>query len=243
MSTRFYTIDLNLAKSAFLLKNLNMAAISGQSEGKFTMPSHLQPEFFRRLDDSEDELFYIAPRFVVHIDDAAIKTVGEIYLSRLPRGGALLDLMSSWRSHLPTELRPARVVGLGLNREEMEDNPALSEIITHNLNRTARLPFDDASFDGAVLTVSVQYLVQPLEVFAEVGRVLKPGAPFIVTFSNRMFPTKAVAIWANASEQQRVDLVVYYFTRSPAFEKIETVDRSASATDPVWAVLGYRKQG
>ncbi len=243
MSTRFYTIDLNLAKSAFLLKNLNMAAISGQSEGKFKMPTHLQPEFFRRLDDSEDELFYIAPRFVVHIDDAAIKTVGEIYLSRLPRGGALLDLMSSWRSHLPTELRPERVVGLGLNREEMEDNPALSEIITHNLNRMARMPFDDSSFDGAVLTVSVQYLVQPLEVFAEVGRVLKPGAPFIVTFSNRMFPTKAVAIWANASEQQRVDLVVYYFTRSPAFEKIETVDRSASATDPVWAVLGYRKQG
>lgn len=243
MSTRFYTIALNVAKSAFLLKNLNMATISGQSEGKFKMPTHLQPEFFRRLDDSEDELFYIAPRFVVHIDDAAIKTVGEIYLSRLPRGGALLDLMSSWRSHLPTELRPARVVGLGLNREEMEDNPALSEIITHNLNRMARMPFDDSSFDGAVLTVSVQYLVQPLEVFAEVGRVLKPGAPFIVTFSNRMFPTKAVAIWANASEQQRVDLVVYYFTRRPAFEKIETVDRSASATDPVWAVLGYRKQG
>lgn len=243
MSTRFYTIDLNLAKSAFLLKNPNMAAISGQSEGKFKMPTHLQPEFFRRLDDSEDELFYIAPRFVVHIDDAAIKTVGEIYSSRLPRGGAILDLMSSWRSHLPTELTPARVVGLGLNREEMEDNPALSEIITHNLNRMARMPFDDSSFDGAVLTVSVQYLVQPLEVFAEVGRVLKPGAPFIVTFSNRMFPTKAVAIWANASEQQRVDLVVYYFTRSPAFEKIETVDRSASATDPVWAVLGYRKQG
>ena len=74
-------------------------------------------------------MFYIAPRFVVHIDDAAIKTVGEIYSSRLPRGGALLDLMSSWRSHLPTELRPERVVGLGLNREEMEDNPALSEII------------------------------------------------------------------------------------------------------------------
>jgi SAM-dependent methyltransferase len=243
MSTRFYTIALNLAKSVFLFKNLNMAAISGQSEGKFKMPTHLQPELFRRLDDSEDELFYIAPRFVVHIDDAAIKTVGEIYLSRLPRGGALLDLMSSWRSHFPTELRPARVVGLGLNREEMEDNPALSEIITHNLNRMARMPFDDSSFDGAVLTVSVQYLVQPLEVFAEVGRVLKPGAPFIVTFSNRMFPTKAVAIWANASEQQRVDLVVYYFTRSPAFEKIETVDRSASATDPVWAVLGYRKQG
>lgn len=206
------------------------------------MPTHLQPELFRRLDDSDDELFYLSPRFVVHIDDAAIRTVGEIYLSRLPRGGAILDLMSSWRSHLPSGLQPARVVGLGLNRAEMEDNPALGEIVTHNLNRTPRLPFEDSSFDGAVLTVSVQYLIHPLEVFAEVGRVLKPGAPFIVTFSNRMFPTKAVAIWVNASERQRVDLVGCYFTRSAAFEKIETIDRCSGDTDPLWAVLGYRKQ-
>ncbi len=206
------------------------------------MPSNLKPEFFRRLDDSDDELFYLTPRFVVHIDDAAIRTVGEIYLSRLPRSGAILDLMSSWRSHLPSELKPARLVGLGLNRSEMADNPALTEIVTHNLNRTPQLPFDDASFDGAVLTVSVQYLIHPLEVFAAVGRVLKSGAPFIVTFSNRMFPTKAVAIWANASEQQRVDLVIYYFTQSAAFEKIEIIDRSSGATDPLWAVLGYRKE-
>jgi hypothetical protein len=206
------------------------------------MPNRLQPEFFRRLDDSDDELFYLTPRLVVHIDDAAIRTVGEIYLSRLPRGGAILDLMSSWRSHLPPELMPSRVVGLGLNRSEMEDNPALTEIVTHNLNRAPQLPFEDASFDGVVLTVSVQYLIHPLEVFAEVGRVLKSGAPFIVTFSNRMFPTKAVAIWANASEQQRVDLVGYYFTRSAAFEKIELIDRSSGETDPLWAVLGYRKE-
>lgn len=206
------------------------------------MKTHLQPGFFRRLDDFDDELFYLAPRFVVHIDAAAIRTVGEIYLSRLPRGGVILDLMSSWRSHLPPELQSARVVGLGLNRSEMADNPALTEIVTHNLNRTPQLPFDDGSFDGAVLTVSVQYLIHPLEVFAEVGRVLRPAAPFIVTFSNRMFPTKAVAIWVNASEQQRVDLVAEYFTRSAAFEKMETVDRGSGETDPVWAVLGYRKQ-
>ena len=206
------------------------------------MPNRLQPEFFRRLDDSDDELFYLTPRLVVHIDDAAIRTVGEIYLSRLPRGGAILDLLSSWRSHLPPELMPSRVVGLGLNRSEMEDNPALTEIVTHNLNRAPQLPFEDASFDGVVLTVSVQYLIHPLEVFAEVGRVLKSGAPFIVTFSNRMFPAKAVAIWANASEQQRVDLVGYYFTHSAAFEKIEMIDRSSGETDPLWAVLGYRKE-
>lgn len=206
------------------------------------MPIQLEPGFFRRLDDSDDELFYQTPRLVVHIDDAAIRTVGEIYLSRLPRGGVILDLMSSWRSHLPPELKPVRVVGLGLNRPEMEDNPALTEIVTHNLNRTPQLPFDDASFDGAMLTVSVQYLIHPVEVFAEAGRVLRPGAPFIVTFSNRMFPTKAVAIWANASEAQRAELVGYYFIHSAAFEKIELIDRSSGKTDPLWAVLGYRKE-
>jgi len=244
MSTRFYTIDLNLAKSAFLLKNLNMAAISGQSEGKFKMPTHLQPEFFRRLDDSEDELFYIAPRFVVHIDDAAIKTVGEIYSSRLPRGGAILDLMSSWRSHLPQTLELKRVVGLGLNRAEMAENPALTDIVIHNVNRQQRLPFDDASFDGAVMTVSVQYLTRPTEVFADVGRLLRPQGPFIVTFSNRMFPTKAISLWQMASEQQRPEIVKRYFAEAQTFENIELIDHSRRAgvpSDPIWAVVGYKK--
>lgn len=202
----------------------------------------LEPAFFRRLDEDDDELFYLAPRFVVHIDDEAIRAVGEIYAERLPRDGALLDLMSSWRSHLPAQLNCARVVGLGLNRPEMEDNPALSEVVVHNLNRTPRLPFADASFDGAVLTVSVQYLVQPVEVFAEVGRVLKSGAPFIVAFSNRMFPTKAVAIWTEASEAQRVGLIRLYFTESASFERIEAIDRSGGAGDPIWAVIGRRKE-
>ncbi len=202
----------------------------------------LTPDFFRRLDESDDELFYLAPRRVVHIDEAAIKTVEQIYLDRLPRGGAILDLMSSWRSHLPAALKPARVVGLGLNRAEMEDNPALSEIVIHNLNRAPQLPFDSESFDGAVLTVSVQYLIHPTEVFSEVGRTLRPGAPFVVAFSNRMFATKAVAIWTQAGDRRRVDLVDRYFTASAAFEKIETIDRSSGEGDPIWAVLGYRKE-
>jgi SAM-dependent methyltransferase len=155
------------------------------------MLKRLPAEFFRRLDDSDDEVFYSTPRLVVHIDDGAIEKVGDIYARLLPQGGAILDLMSSWRSHLPAHLRPTRVVGLGMNRAEMEDNPALTEIVIHNLNRAPRLPFADAEFDGAVVTVSVQYMTSPIETFAEVARVLKPGAPFIVTFSNRMFPTKA----------------------------------------------------
>jgi SAM-dependent methyltransferase len=207
------------------------------------MRKQLPADFFRRVDDSDDEVFYSTPRLVVHIDDGAIAKVGAIYARLLPQGGAILDLMSSWRSHLPAHLRPARVVGLGMNRAEMEDNPGLTEIVIHNLNRVPRLPFADAEFDGAVVTVSVQYMTAPLETFAEVGRVLKPGAPFIVTFSNRMFPTKAVAIWQNLDDYDHVKLVARYFMESGGFENIEFIDKSAPATppsDPIWAVVGYR---
>jgi SAM-dependent methyltransferase len=207
------------------------------------MAEVLKPDFFRRIDESEDELFYRSPRFVVHIDDGAIAKVGEIYARILPEGGTILDLMSSWRSHLPESMHTAKVVGVGLNRAEMEDNPALDEIVVHNVNVNPRLPFDEGSFDGAVMTVSVQYITRPAELFADVGRALKPHAPFVVTFSNRMFPTKAVALWHGANQHQRVAVVREYFAGSAAFEKIETIDRSAPTdppSDPIWAVAGYR---
>ncbi|MGH7949820.1 MAG: class I SAM-dependent methyltransferase [Candidatus Binataceae bacterium] len=209
------------------------------------MTNQYPTDFFRRIDDSDDELFYSMPRLVVHIDEAAIERVGQIYAESLPAGGTILDLMSSWRSHLPVKLRPTRVVGLGLSRPEMDDNPALTERVVHNLNRNPRLPFDDSTFDGAVVTVSIQYMTRPVEVFADVGRVLKPGAPFIVTFSNRMFPTKAVAVWRALSDRDRMQLVGKYFVDSAAFEKVQMIDRRAISyptTDPVFAVLGFRKR-
>lgn len=208
------------------------------------MSSDFKPEFFRRLDDSEDEAFYSTPRFVVHIDEGAISKVGEIYAQLLPQGGAILDLMSSWRTHLTEHVRPSRVVGLGLNRDEMEDNPQLTEVVVHNVNANPRLPFEDAQFDGAIMTVSVQYLTNPLRTFRDVGRVLKPGAPFILTFSNRMFPTKAVAIWQHLDERDRVGLVGRYFSDSGAFENLSVIDKSAPTqphSDPIWAVVGYRR--
>jgi SAM-dependent methyltransferase len=162
----------------------------------------------------------------------------------VPKDAEILDLMSSWRSHLPPSLKPKRVVGVGLNRAEMQDNPALHEIVVHNVNRQPRLPFDDASFDGAVMTVSVQYLTRPFEVFADVARVLKTARPFVVTFSNRMFPTKAISLWQMASEQQRPEIVKRYFAEPATFDRIEVVDygqRTGFPSDPIWAVIGYKK--
>jgi SAM-dependent methyltransferase len=207
------------------------------------MAQKMPEQFFRRIDESDDPLFYSFPRLVVHIDDWAIETIGEIFAERLPRDGTLLDVMSSWRSHLPLALRPAGVVGLGLNRVEMEDNPALTEVVVHDLNREPRMPFPDGRFDGAMLTVSVQYLIKPVEVFANVGRVLARGAPFIVSFSNRMFPTKAVWVWQQATEAQRVELVKRYFIDSEMFEDLQTIERHCATAyaDPVYAVIGTRR--
>lgn len=207
------------------------------------MAEPFPPEYFRRIDENDDSLFYSFPRLVVHIDEWAIKTVGEIFEQYLPRDAVLLDLMSSWRSHLPPSLNPAAVVGVGLNRAEMEDNPALTGIVVHDLNRDPRLPFPDSHFQGATLTVSIQYLVRPVEVFREAGRVLRAGAPFVVCFSNRMFPTKAVWIWQRASEAQRIELVRRYFEESGWFEQIELAERLPEGfyADPVYAVIGRRR--
>src|SRR5215210_8644817 len=147
---------------------------------------HPLPEVaFGRYDETPDEEFYRLPRFVTHIDDRAIAAVTQLYREFFPPGGEILDLMSSWLSHLPEEVRYGRVVGLGMNEVELKRNPRLDEHVIQNLNRDPKLPFADAEFDGVGICVSIDYLIQPVEVVREVGRVLKVGAPLIVTFSNR----------------------------------------------------------
>ncbi|MEM7015883.1 MAG: methyltransferase domain-containing protein [Pseudomonadota bacterium] len=196
--------------------------------------------FFRRQDESQDELFYGVARKVVHIDDGAIEALREYLSSALPPGGIYLDLMSSWRSHLPDSLSPEKVVGLGMNAEEMVDNPQLNEHLIHNLNENPELPFDDASFDAAFCTVSVQYMTQPVEIFSSVGRVLKTDAPFVVSFSNRCFPTKAVAGWAYGDDRQHIAMVAQYFKESGGWEEPD-VQFFQKEHDPLFVVTA-RKQ-
>ena len=199
----------------------------------------LTPEHFRRLDESDDSAFYVAPRLVTHIDDEAIAALRAFYGATLPRGGAVLDLMSSWVSHLPDDGAYSGVTGLGMNALELERNPVLTRRTVHDLNRDPVLPYGDDEFDGAVMSVSVQYLTRPVEVFADVGRVLKPGAPLAVTFSNRCFPTKAVAVWQMLSDQAHADLVALYFSLSGAFDEARAFDLSPNPgrTDPLYAVV------
>ena len=199
------------------------------------------PAAYGRDDESPDDRFYVFPRKLVHIDDGAIAALGRLYAEVLPVGGRLLDVMSSWRSHLPHGFR-AEVVGLGLNAEEMADNPQLVGHVVHDLNRDPQLPFPDAEFDGAMCAVSVQYMVHPVIVFSEVRRVVRPGAPFVVSFSNRCFPTKAVNVWLGTGDQDHRTLVRAYFEAVPGWTDVTTEDRSPAGNgDPLFAVWARRQ--
>lgn len=198
---------------------------------------------FRREDPSDDELFYQYPRLVVHVDDHAIAAITSYLGSALPRNGVILDLMSSWRSHLPEGFPKQKLVGLGINAVELAENPQLGERIIHNLNKDPQLPFEDNVFDAAVVTVSVQYMTQPVRVFKEVNRILKMGASFHVIYSNRMFSTKAVLIWHLLDDAQHGELIASYFNNSSGWDEPKILDISpkvSSYTDPVYVVTASK---
>ena len=195
---------------------------------------------FGRYDETPDEEFYSVPRLVTHIDEGAIAAVTQLYREFFPPGGEVLDLMSSWVSHLPEEVGYGRVVGLGMNEEELRRNPRLDGYIVQNLNREPRLPFGDGEFDGAGICVSIDYLTDPVAVLREVGRVLKVGAPLIISFSNRCFPTKAVAIWRQFDDRGHVRLVEHFLEEAGNFNSVRGLDRSPRKmfSDPLYAVVG-----
>ena len=196
----------------------------------------LEPNAFARADESPDERFYRLPRFVEHIDDVAIADVERLHRVRLPAGGEILDLMSSWVSHLPPDVAYARVVGLGMNADELARNPRLDAYVVHDLNADTTLPFPDASFDAATICVSIQYLTSPVSVFRDAARVVRPGGPAIVTFSNRCFPTKAVAIWQALDDRAHMTLVANYF-ESAGWHAIEELSSTPRTADPLYAVV------
>lgn len=197
----------------------------------------LPRQAFDKTDPSPDLLFYAQKRLVTHIDDGAIEAVTALYRELLPPGGEILDLMSSWVSHLPEEVAFAGVTGHGMNMEELDANPRLTARFVRDLNAEPVLPLEDGAFDAACLCVAVQYLQRPVTVFAEVLRVLQPGAPFIVTFSNRCFPTKAVAIWQALQSDEQQELVALYMQRA-GFEDIDVSEVIPDEGDPLWAVIG-----
>lgn len=193
--------------------------------------------FFARADETPDTAFYGPVRLVTHIDDRAIAAVGALY-RELGIDGDVLDLMASWVSHF--ESRPRNLTVLGMNAEELDHNPMASARVVHDLNAEPTLPFPDAGFDAAVCCVSVDYLVRPVDLFREVGRVLRPGGVFVCTFSNRLFPTKAIRGWLATDDAGHVAIVERYFARSdryaPAIARLCT---PPGPGDPLYGVWAY----
>ena len=206
------------------------------------MADPFPPGFFARADPSPDAAFYAQPRFVTHLDDDAIAAVGDLYAD-LEVEGRVLDLCSSWISHFPVP--PDELVGLGLNADELEANPALDSHVVQDLNADPRLPFPDGRFDDVLCCVSVDYLTRPLQVFAEVARVLVPGGRFVCTFSNRCFPTKAIRGWLATDDAGRVRIVRRYFALTPGFAPAQSDLRTslAARSDPLWAVWAATRSG
>ena len=200
----------------------------------------LPPGAFLKEDGGDDADFYAPARLVTHIDGAATRALSAYYSGILPAGGVILDLMSSWVSHLPLEIIFTEVIGQGMNAEELSNNPRLNRRFIQDLNRSPILPLESSSCDAALCCVGVQYLQHPVEVFTEILRVLRPGAPFIVSFSNRCFPTKAVAIWRSLDDRGHAALVQLYLERAGFREISAEVLRNGSMSDPLIAITGRR---
>jgi SAM-dependent methyltransferase len=211
----------------------------------------LKPDQRTKLDESDDLLFYDGPRFVTHVDEGFIQQLTNLYREKLTAQARVLDLMSSWVSHLPEDVAFAHVEGHGMNREELARNRRLDHYFVQNLNQDPKLSLSDQDFDAVICTVSVQYLQYPEAVFSEVYRVLKPGGIAIFSFSNRMFYQKAIAAWRDGSERDRVALVKQYFAAVVGFSQPEVIAQPGQANallklfglpsgDPFYAVMATR---
>ena len=197
---------------------------------------------FSRIDEKPDPFFYSTPRLVTHIDEPACAALSAYYADILQDGDRILDLMSSWVSHLPATLKPGKVVGHGMNAAELAANPLLDTFFLQDLNTSPALPLEESAFDACLIAVSVQYLVDPVAVFAEIGRVLRPGGRVAVSYSNRMFPTKAVAIWRALDNTGHGRLVAKYLESTALFGSISVSDISPrpGRTDPLYIVTAQR---
>lgn len=203
-------------------------------------------EDFQRFDESPDSLFYEAPRFVTHIDDLAIAALTKYYSKVFPPtntpGVSILDMCSSWVSHFPAGYKQERVVGLGMNEDELKRNPVLTEYVVQDLNLNPKLPFEDNSFDVITNVVSVDYLTKPIDVFKEMCRILKPGGLALMSFSNRCFWTKAISIWTSTGDADHALTVGSYFHYAGGFEPPQAVDISPNPgrSDPMYIVYSRK---
>lgn len=198
---------------------------------------------FSRMDESDDGIFYESPRLCYHIDDSAVSALTEYYKEHIKDGEDVLDICSSWVSHYPKEWKGGNVVGLGMNEYELSQNPQLSSYEVKDLNKDPVFPFEDDSFDKVTCVVSVDYLNKPKEIFAEIGRVLRPGGVCLLSMSNRCFPTKAFQIWVNTNDMEHIFIAGSFFHYSGLFEppSCDDISPNPGRSDPLYIVRATKK--
>ncbi len=225
-----------------------------QSRANVNPTDFFSDQPFVRAEERPDDLFYAGPRFVNHLDDQAISVISGLYARLLQPGMHVLDLMSSWTSHLPEEIQFAKVYALGMNPEELQANKRLDGFVVQDINRRAALPYETGSLDAVICTASIEYLIHPFEVFSEISRILKPGGLIVITFSNRWFPPKVIQIWKDLHEFERMGLVLEYLIGAGSFENLNTFSMRGLPgpetdkyfgqqrfSDPVYAVWGQKR--
>ena len=172
------------------------------------------------------------------VDAVAVAAITDLYRQVMPVGGAILDVMSSWVSHLPPEVHYRRIVGLGGDVGALAENAFLDEWRVQDLNQDPTMHFAAGEFDGAAICGAVQNLIRPAEVIREIGRVLKPGAPLVVTFSNRCLCTTAIGCWRLFDDTGHLSLVARYFVEAGNFADVRCLDRTPpGGGDPLYAVV------
>lgn len=222
---------------------------------EFGKPSYFADYPFKREDEADDTEFYKEPRMVNHLDATAAAEITKLYSELLDEKSEVLDLMSSWHSHLSDDLSLSHVTGLGMNQEELEANKQLSDFTVQDLNMYQLLPYKEDQFDATICTASIEYLTYPLKIMTEVARVTKPGGKFVVTFSERWFPTKAITLWPQLHPFERMQLVLEYFSDSELFTDLNTYSKRGlprpkddqyfkqiKTSDPIYAIWGTVKE-
>ena len=199
-----------------------------------------------KSDISDDEIFYQQPRFVHHISDSFITRLTNLYSEYLFKHHIILDLMSSWVSHLPTNIRYKKVIGHGMNQAELSSNERLDSFFVQNLNKKQNMPIEDSSIDVGLIVAGWQYLQYPEKVSLELSRIIKSDSLLIISFTNRAFWTKAPNIWTYSSEEKRIEYVTSVLTANGwRIEKVlneKTQDKKlfgfySSESDPFFSVI------
>ena len=199
-----------------------------------------------KSDISDDEIFYQQPRFVHHLSDSFRTRLTSLYSEYLLNHHIILDLMSSWVSHLPTNIRYKKVIGHGMNQAELSSNERLDSFFVQNLNKKQNMPIEDSSIDVGLIVAGWQYLQYPEKVSLELSRIIKSDSLLIISFTNRAFWTKAPNIWTYSSEEKRIEYVTSILTANGwRIEKVfneKTQDKKlfgfySSESDPFFSVI------